>query len=246
MEQVFNFRKELPENLRPSWPKTTTITLTSCHLKSIGVTIDKTRIETVFSKMKVIPIYYGNVKNPFEWRQFYSDFYNQTSIGYTDNLSTKKVKIFPNGSLQIAGCADMLDCNRFICQLRFIMKMVYRVEIPPESFKIAMYNSSFCMNHIIDVYNLIDILNKKNLVYQYDPDRYSAVKVKIPMGDRKVTVSIFVTGSVLITGARHEDDISDVYITISKILLSEGIFIEENRKNIPDIYMGYPVDQWFS
>ena len=185
------------------------------------------------------------MKKPFEWKQFYSDFYNQTSIGYTDCLSTKKVKIFPNGSLQIAGCADLRDCDRFISQLILIMKLVYNVEIPKDSFKIAMYNSSFSLNHFIDVYELIRLLDMNGYTYQYDPDRYSAVKIKIPKGDRKVTVSVFVSGSVLITGGTCENDIADIYIEISR--MCKNILMDENRiKENIEIYMGYPIDKYFS
>lgn len=244
MDRVYAYRKTIESVKRPSWPNTTTITVTSSYPKTQGATIDKTRIERLFEKIKVLPVYYGNIKTPFEWKQFYSDFYNQTSIGYTDCLSTKKVKIFPNGSLQIAGCSDMQDCDRFISQLRLIMKLVYNIDIPRESFTVAMYNSSFSLNHFIDVYKLIDLLDLNGYTYQYDPDRYSAVKIKIPRGERKVTVSVFVSGSILITGGTCEEDIAEIYISISK--LCQEVLMDENRiKENVEVYMGYPIDKYF-
>lgn len=246
MDEVYTFRRDISENLRPSWPNTTTITVTSCFLKEHGVSIDKSKIERVFSELGTIPVYYGNIKTPFIWRHFFSDFYNQTSIGYEDSLSMKKVKIFPNGSLQIAGCSDMEDFSRFVKQLIYIMKLVYKVDIPESSFKVAMFNSSFSLNHLVDVYKLIEVIERKGYTYQYDPDRYSAVKMKIAKGDRKVTVSVFVSGSVLITGGSCERDIAEIYIDICSMCISHGILLDENRiKKNNEVYKNYPIEKYF-
>lgn len=239
---LIEFRRGIPEAQRPSWLRTTTITLTA---KIAGVTFDHDKIHAIFKKFrKGIPVYYGTIKKPFMWRMFYSDFYNQLSIGYTDLLSTKKVKLFPNGSMQIAGCADLADCKRFISQLVHLIKLFYKIDVSPDAFQIVMYNGYFSLNHTVDVYSLIDKLESDGFTYNYDPDRYAAVKVKIDTGrSTKVTVSIFVSGSVLITGTKSQSEAFDVYKKI--VHLCSDVLLEPNDMSEKfNVHLGYTIDQW--
>ena len=241
---LIEFRRGIPEAQRPSWLRTTTITLTA---KIAGVTFDHDKIHAIFKKFrKGIPVYYGTIKKPFMWRMFYSDFYNQLSIGYTDILSTKKVKLFPNGSMQIAGCADLADCKRFIAQLVHLIKLFYKIDVSPDAFQIVMYNGYFSLNHTVDVYSLIDKLESEGFTYNYDPDRYAAVKVKIDTGrSTKVTVSIFVSGSVLITGTKSQSEAFDVYKKI--VNLCSDVLLEPNDMSEKfNVHLGYTIEQWES
>lgn len=243
-KKLIDFRKSIDESMRPSWLRTTTITLTA---KVPGVVFNHDLIHEVFKKVREIPVYYNGHKEPFIWKIFYSDFYNQMSIGYKDQLSTKKVKIFPNGSMQIAGCADCDDCDRFITQLRFLVNMFYKVDVPRESFEIVMYNGYFSLNHMIDVYVLMDTLNDLEIDFNYDPDRYAAVKVKMDTGrPKKVTVSIFVSGSVLVTGTKSPDEAFDVYTRIVQMVIeTPGIFLEKNDMSEKfNVHLGYTIEEW--
>lgn len=209
------------------------------------VVFDHDKIYNLFQKCKSgITVYYGERRQPFTWKMFYSDFYNQLSIGYTDKLSTKKVKLFPNGSMQIAGCADVGDCNRFISQLCYLIKLFYGVTVTRDAFRIVMYNGYFSLNHYVDVYRLIEKLEHQHITYNYDPDRYAAVKVKIDTGRQgKVTVSIFVSGSVLITGTKSQDESLQVYKTI--VTLCSDVLLDENDMSEKfNVHLGYTIDQW--
>ena len=247
IKDIILYRSSIQKDKRPTCMRTTTITLTSCHMRNKGTVFDHDQIRAVFRKLKYIPVYYNGSKEPFLWRMFYSDFYNQLSIGYQDQLSTKKVKIFPNGSLQIAGCADMSDCDRFIAQLRYLLKLMYKIDIPRESFEIVMYNGFFSLNHMIDVYKLMDTFENKNIQYSYDPDRYAAVKAKVKTGGKKpITVSIFVSGSVLITGTKSPSEAFYVYKFIVDLLIHvDDLYIQHNDTSEKfGVYLGYPIEQW--
>lgn len=249
VRSVGTFRSSIPENIRPSWLKLTTITLVSSHLKDNGKKLNLDILRTVFKKMKYIPVT-RNKGTPFKWRMFYSSFYNQVTIGYTDSLSTKKVKVFPNGSLQIAGCRDLSDCNNFINQLRLIIELIYNVDIPLSSFRIVMINSNFSLNHMINQLNIVRIFHTKNFSVSFDPDRYSAVKLKfIPVENGKqVTVSIFSSGSVIITGAQTIDEVCGAYVAIVDRIISRHseIYVGqvETKKDF-ESFMGYTYDEWF-
>ena len=247
---IGDFRSGVNEDIRPSWLRLTTITLVSKHLKEQGVSLDPQRMQKVFDKITVIPIEQPG-GGEFRWQAFYSSFYNQITIGYKDALSTKKVKIFPNGSLQIAGCVDMDDCDRFISQFQIIMRLVYGVEIPMDSFKIVMINSNFTLNHEINLMEVIDIFNNSVNVIDFNPDRYSAVKIKFrSMADGKqVTASIFSTGSIIITGAERFEEVCQAYIYIVSTLVKHTSRVYTSKitssKNF-DYFMGYSYSEWYA
>lgn len=250
VKRIGDFRKTVPDDIKPSWIKLTTITLVSSHLKDNDTKLNLDKLRTVFTRMKIIPIQRVNAKSSFKWKMFESSFYNQVTIGYHDSLSTKKVKVFPNGSMQIAGCRDLDDCKRFITQLRIVMQLVYNVDVPYESFRIVMINSNFSLNHVINQMNVLNVFNTRNFIVSFDPDRYSAVKMKFtPIeGGKQVTVSIFSSGSIIITGAQCIEEVSQAYITIvSKIAARHGdVYVEksETTKDF-DQFMGYTYTDWY-
>ncbi len=249
IKSVGVFRESIDESVRPTWLKLTTITLVSSYLKDTGKKVNLDVLREVFRKMKYIPIT-RNKGTPFKWRMFYSSFYNQVTIGYTDSLSTKKVKVFPNGSLQIAGCRDLNDCKNFINQLRLIMDLIYNVDIPVNSFKIVMINSNFSLQHMIHQMNVVRAFNTKKFSVSFDPDRYSAVKLKFsPIeGGKQVTVSIFSSGSVIITGAQTIQEVCQAYISIVDRMIknSDTLFVGKNETTKDfETFMGYTYDDWF-
>ena len=74
--------------------------------------------------------------------------------------------------------------------------------IPEDTFRVVMINSNFSLNKNL---NLLQTAQKFESVFKtsFEPDRYSAVKVKFrPSEDMKeITTSIFSTGKIIITGA---------------------------------------------
>ena len=103
---------------RPSWIQITTITMT-CKLFAAS-RIDLDSIREAFRTEKTIRIRRkGALYDGHAWTMKDTTFYNQVTIGYTDQYSTKSIKVFPNGSFQVAGCSDLYDCQRVSKQLSF-------------------------------------------------------------------------------------------------------------------------------
>ena len=227
MHAVRGYRESQPERLRPTWAKITTITMISSHLKDAGQPLDPDVMRQVFRKIRTIPVHRKGGKEPTNWRIFYSDFYNQVTIGYEDAQSTKKVKIFPNGALQVAGCADLVDCKNFSRQLCLILKLVYGVDVPESSFRIVMINANFSLNHTVDLYRLVDIFPRVT----FDPDRYSAVKIKHKPNQKDTTTSIFASGAVIITGANCIEDIFETYKYVTDKCVQGGVFLGDNDQS---------------
>lgn len=239
-------KREHPE-IEPSWIKLTTITMISQFKRNINISFLKkffTEYDLKLSK--------ANRKNrKFIWRMKDTTFYNQISLVYEDHHSTKSVKVFPNGSIQVAGCADLFDCKRVIKQLSYMFSTILGKEyiIPEDTFRVVMINSNFSLNKNL---NLIQAARKFEDVFKmsFEPDRYSAVKVKFrPAADMKeITTSIFSTGKIIITGAETLKEIAFAYnIIISHILEHKNDIlttdIDPTKKEFFDVASGYPIKQ---
>ena len=198
----------------PSWIRITTITMLCKFLNQID-------LETVREKFANGPIRIrrkGALTNGFEWTLFETKFYNQVTIGYKDQYSQKSIKVFPNGSLQVAGCSDLRDCKRIVKQLAHLIGCPLEKE-----FRVVMINTNFSMNAHVDLSKVIQTLtSEKRFVVSFQPDRYSAVKVKFHPAEntKQVTASIFSTGKIIVTGAETLREIALAYEVLNQKLYS--------------------------
>jgi len=237
---------EHPE-IEPSWIKLTTITMISQFKRNINIEFLKNFFKEDDLKLSRV----DRKHRKFIWKMKHTTFYNQISLVYEDHHSTKSVKVFPNGSIQVAGCADLFDCKRVIKQLSYMFSTILGKEyiIPEDTFRVVMINSNFSLNKNL---NLIQTARKFEDVFKmsFEPDRYSAVKVKFkPAADMKeITTSIFSTGKIIITGAETLKEIAFAYnIIISHILEHKKDIlttdIDPMKKEFFDVASGYPIKQ---
>src|SRR6056300_1897569 len=215
------FRKELPEETRPSWIKITTITMVSSFIQDIDIKKLRSTFEGLGSyKLKRVGT--EGATAGFEWKLKPTTFYNQVTLTYHDSYSTKSVKVFPNGSIQVAGCCDLFDCKRIITQLIHIFKVFLGLDIKVSSdaFRVVMINSNFSLNYNISLMKVADWFEEYQDIFKvsFEPDRYSAVKIKFkPAQDMKeITCSIFSTGKIIITGAETLKEIAFAYNIINQ------------------------------
>lgn len=240
-------RNALPEEIRPSWVKITTITMVSSFIQEIDIKKLREIFERIGSyKMRRK----GTNTDGFEWKLKPTTFYNQVTLTYNDTYSTKSVKVFPNGSIQVAGCCDLFDCKRIITQLVYIFKTFLGLEIqlPVDSFRVVMINSNFSLNYNINLMRVADWFEEYNDIFKvsFEPDRYSAVKIKFkPAHDMKeITCSIFSTGKIIITGAETLKEIAFAYNIINQHI-NENPHIRVSRTeetDVFDVYLGYKCD----
>ena len=237
-------RNALPEAIRPSWVKITTITMVSSFIQDIDIKKLREVFERIGSyKMRRV----GTTTDGFEWKLKPTTFYNQVTLTYHDSYSTKSVKVFPNGSIQVAGCCDLFDCKRIITQLVHIFKTFLGMEItlPVDSFRVVMINSNFSLNYNINLMKVADWFEEYNDIFKvsFEPDRYSAVKIKFkPAHDMKeITCSIFSTGKIIITGAETLKEIAFAYNIINQhINENPEIRVSSTEEtDVFDIFLGY-------
>ena len=233
----------LPE---PSWVRITTITMCSKFLENI----DLAKFRENFKKLETVTVRRkGSKFGGFVWRMADTAFYNQVTIGYRDAYSRKSIKIFPNGSIQVAGCSDMFDCRRILKQLSCVLKIVTgrETDIPVDDISVKMINTNFSLNSSVNLNKIISKLSRPPFRVTYDPDRYSAVKVKfVPGPDMKqVTASIFSTGKIIVTGAQTLQEIALAYSILNQNLRDPSIYVKPVA--VPEMFdtiLGAKFSEW--
>ena len=245
-------RSVYPDEHKPSFIKLTTITMTSKELFKCS----KSKLEKIracFTDMDGITIRKkGSTNTGIKWTLKPSvKFYNQVTLGYEDAYSKKSIKIFPNGSIQVAGCCDLFDCKRIISQLstllRFILKLDY--EIPSDQFEIKLVNTNYSLNYHVNLYEVINVFADQDMFnVTYNPERYSAVLIKFkPAADMKqITASIFSTGKIIITGAQTLKEIVFAYNIINRMIFENKDTIKTEKSEESDlfgIFLGYKIPE---
>lgn len=249
--QLHNIRQNLlktPKRSVPSWVRITTITMCSKFLQDIDLKKFRDGFTTLGS---VIVRRKGSKFRGFEWKMKDTAFYNQVTIGYEDAYSRKSVKLFPNGSIQVAGCSDLFDCRRILRQLAFILKVVLGTDknFETEDISVKMINTNFSLNSSINLKMVIEQFSKSKIRafrVTFDPDRYSAVKVKFSPGDgmKQVTASIFRTGKIIVTGAQTLNEIARSYGIINQLITNEMLVKEVAEPELFDMIMGASFEEW--
>jgi TATA-box binding protein (TBP) (component of TFIID and TFIIIB) len=220
-------------------------------ISSFSKHIDVERIRNIFEQVKDINLHRANLTDnkPITWHLKPSTFYNQITLTYDDGHSTKSIKIFPNGSIQVAGCEDLFNCTYVISGLVHILQEFDKEIIPPaDTFRVVMINSNFSLNYNINLIKTTEHFEKYSDVFKvsFEPDRYSAVKVKFkPAEDMKeITTSIFGSGKIIITGAETLKEIVFAYNIINQHI-NDCPSIRVSRVEITDRfdeYFGYKID----
>ena len=201
----------------PSWIRITTITMLCKFQKEI----DLIKVREAFATGPIRIRRKGALTNGFEWSLRETTFYNQVTVGYEDQYSNKSIKIFPNGSFQVAGCSDLRDCRRIVRQLTFLLGDIFETVLSTDNLRVVMINTNFSMNSSVDLSHVLTILeNDNDFEVSFNPDRYSAVKAKFCPADntKKVTASIFSTGKIIVTGAETLREIALAYEVLNQKL----------------------------
>jgi len=209
-ERIVRTRPEWPA---PSWLKITTISMHSFNDRKVDIVKFRER----FKPMTIRPK--GTTGPGFNWSMDDTAFYNQISIRTRDHYSEKSVKIFPNGTIHLSGGNSPIDGERILNQVAFIMKEVLELEELPSMnpFEISMINSNFHFNVVVNSHKVVDRFEKLDGFHvSYEPDRYSAVKIKFKPRPhmKKMTVSVFKSGATLVGGAKTLEELVAAYDVI--------------------------------
>jgi TATA-box binding protein (TBP) (component of TFIID and TFIIIB) len=180
-----------------------------------------------------------------------TQFHNQLTLSFND-ISKKSIKIFANGTLHITGPSSYVECSD-ICSrvLKWIIK--YDVTVTSDVHIITQYIPM--MNARVITYkpiNLVELCGRlrclTDVICLYNPDTYPGLNVKIL--SRRISILIFRTGVMVITGCKRMYDVRYAYDLITVILkntsapdeiLSSRRQVVRPAANIDTMIHGYPL-----
>lgn len=156
------------------------------------------------------------------------NFFNQlTIIMSLDSIEDKymNIKLFKNGSIQMTGCKKLEDANLSINKLikKLSEKDIYVENIDDlkvSNFKVDLINSNFGVNYLINREQLYTILIENNVLCRFS-NIHACVNIKyevLPNSKNYVSIFVFQTGNIIITGAKNSQDIKDAYTYIVTLM----------------------------
>ncbi len=166
------------------------------------------------------------------------NFYNQNTI--IIRVSEERflnIKLFKNGSIQITGCKQLSDANIGINKLiqKLKEKLMVRTEtglseitfvdnpdlLTMTNLKIDLINSNFGVSYLINKEDLYQLLTEQNILCRLS-STHSCVNIKFKaqseVPDTYVSIFVFQTGNIIITGAKNPDHVRDAYNFIVSFL----------------------------
>lgn len=140
------------------------------------------------------------------------NFFNQATLTFKD-ITTKSIKIFTNGKLQMTGITSLIEGQRVAHKVCVLIGKCTETLLFPVSVDIAMINSDFCIRKNV---NLVRLMTKitGDVMFSYDPDTYPGLKMKY----NNVSIFVFSTGSVVITGSKSIHDLHNAFKYITNLV----------------------------
>lgn len=143
-------------------------------------------------------------------------FYNSVTIRYKDTETRKgrAIKVFRNGNLHVTGYTRVEDAEATGGQILGMFEGYERME----EVKIQMMNTCFRIDTEFNMMELFEEFRQSQHIIKYDTERHAGLQIKMVCGDRKITVIVFRTGSVLITGVRSMEELEYGHREIMRML----------------------------
>jgi TATA-box binding protein (TBP) (component of TFIID and TFIIIB) len=143
-------------------------------------------------------------------------FYNQITLRVIDAYGKKAVKIFVNGVLHITGAKTIKDAVAIAHTICVMLEQA--LELPDvliTELRVCMINTNFCTNVHLRLTEVKRLLTAEmNTPCSYDPEGYPGAGFK----HKNVSIFIFATGKIIITGGKSFDDIFVGYQFVTSFL----------------------------
>jgi TATA-box binding protein (TBP) (component of TFIID and TFIIIB) len=178
----------------------------------INTSID---VASVWDSLESACTLYGlDMPSPESPKKKAKTFFNQLTI----KANKTSIKLFSNGSVQVTGVkspvhfADVMD--RTCSALGSLLGTTPSLD----SASISLINAVFSASVRLPLRILRQAFEDAGHSASYDPDAYPGVNAKIFLDPNYVTVMIFTSGTVIISGAKTPEHVSSVYDTVCTII----------------------------
>lgn len=237
----------LPDDLRISTITLTCRLDTEFYVDNIGRYVDMSAngiVETKYGKnANCIRTIISKGNKPKRKKKTKKSFYNQVTVKVNTKSKQKplNVKLFKNGSIQVTGCKSWKNIVEAFAVLDHELKKVKAVIDPREPNKVVekpfvsdpdnldfgnvkdmnirMINSNFDVGFKVNREMLYKILLTEKTPCNFEPCVHACVNIKYNYKDQKdISIFVFESGSIIITGANNKEQINEAYEFITKKL----------------------------
>ena len=145
----------------------------------------------------------------------------------------------------------MLECNNLFSQMQERLSKISEYNIQIIDSYIGMINGNFSIYRTIDLLNMNSILcNNEGVLCIYNPESYPAINIKLNHNGNTISVFVFGTGNIVITGGKSLNAINNAYSFIVNILLKYPYLYKndaiETMKKEEALVHGYTIRQFLS
>ena len=175
--------------------------------------------------------------------EVYKDFFSEQKEGWTikqksfnnsvtvmkmlSNNRKRSAKFFPNGLIHVTGCSTPMEAEEILQEIQNLVDPLFQgiTQVNSVEMQTQMINATFKVPHLIDQLALVEHYKLfKNFVTQtsFHPETYSAVKARI----YGLSVSVFKTGSVVLSGAKDLESLAKTYHFLLNRILYEPSVVE--------------------
>lgn len=143
-------------------------------------------------------------------------FYNQLTLRVIDALGKKAIKIFVNGVLHITGAKTIKDAVAIAHTICVMLEQALELpDVLMTELRVCMINTNFCTNVPLRLTEVKRLLTTElNTPCSYDPEGYPGAGFK----HKNVSIFVFATGKIIITGGKSFDDIFVGYQFVTSFL----------------------------
>lgn len=148
-------------------------------------------------------------------------FHNQLTVRVVDEFGKKAVKVFVNGVLHITGPKSVKDSVAIAHTICTVLERIAIFDdgvgegrIVVEDMKICMINTNFSTGEKLRLMEVKRRLLDLGKECSYDPEGYPAVSFR----HESVSVFVFATGKVIITGGKSFEDVAIGYRFVTTFL----------------------------
>lgn len=207
----------LMSNYTPSDLMISTITM-YCKPCSIDKKIDVMDFRLFIEKENMIPEKYC-IKEPKKGKRAF-----RNCIIFSAEQPSRKVaiKVFSNLSLHITGVKTINDAIEITKPIWECLALYMSIqEFDMSEFQIQMINSNFSINKSLDLQKMKSTMEcscHHMIVHNKETHPGLVVKFQSEQSNQKVTIIVFTSGNIIITGAKNATDLYEAYCFITNFI----------------------------
>jgi TATA-box binding protein (TBP) (component of TFIID and TFIIIB) len=138
------------------------------------------------------------------------NFFNQLTV----KAGSTSIKVFSNGAIHVTGAKSPIHFMEVMSRVCTTLGAVLPSTPTLHTASTSMINAIFSTARRLPLRILRQALDDAGHSASYDPDAYPGINAKI----ESITVMIFTTGNVIISGAKTPQRISEVYKTVCRVI----------------------------